>query len=98
MFRLFDIPYVKPPLPPLPTPSTHGGDANNCVSCDAQGFKNREYGKSETLLVEYVENYFQSGVIEPTPRVRQTGLPPIYFQHAGMPTPSASVARMQGIR
>ncbi|KAK5663075.1 hypothetical protein OQA88_6491 [Cercophora sp. LCS_1] len=53
------------------------------IPCDAQGFKNREEGKSEALLMEYVENYFQSGVEDPTQRVRQTNLPPIYFQHAG---------------
>ncbi|KAK3359268.1 peptidase family C78-domain-containing protein [Lasiosphaeria hispida] len=53
------------------------------ISCDAQGFKNREPGKSEELLIEYVENYFQSGVTDPTQRVRLTNLPPIYFQHAG---------------
>lgn len=33
--------------------------------------------------MEYVENYFQSGVEDPTQRVRLTNLPPIYFQHAG---------------
>jgi len=53
------------------------------IPCDAQGFKNRELGKSEALLMEYVETYFQSGVEDPTPRIRLTNLPPLYFQHAG---------------
>ncbi|KAK0720476.1 peptidase family C78-domain-containing protein [Lasiosphaeris hirsuta] len=53
------------------------------IPCDAQGFKNREPGKSEELLMEYVENYFQSGVGDPSQRIRLTNLPPIYFQHAG---------------
>jgi len=34
--------------------------------------------------MEYVENYFQSGVEDPTKRARLTNLPPIYFQHAGV--------------
>jgi len=34
--------------------------------------------------MEYVENYFQAGVVDPTQRVRLTSLPPLYFQHAGM--------------
>ena len=33
--------------------------------------------------MEDVEKYFQSGVLDPQKRVRQTNLPPIYFQHAG---------------
>ncbi|KAL2128378.1 hypothetical protein VTI74DRAFT_9271 [Chaetomium olivicolor] len=53
------------------------------ISCDAQGIKHKEPGKSEADLLEYVENYFQSGVEDPTQRIRQTKLPPIYFQHAG---------------
>ncbi|KAK0651970.1 peptidase family C78-domain-containing protein [Cercophora newfieldiana] len=53
------------------------------IPCDAQGFKNRELGKSEMLLMEYVENYFQTGVEDPTQRIRLTSLPPLYFQHAG---------------
>ncbi|KAK1770663.1 DUF1671-domain-containing protein [Phialemonium atrogriseum] len=53
------------------------------IPCDAQGFKDREPGKSEALLIEHVENYFMSGVIDPGQRVRPTNLPPIYFQHAG---------------
>ncbi|KAL1877107.1 hypothetical protein VTK73DRAFT_8844 [Phialemonium thermophilum] len=53
------------------------------IPCDAQGFKNRESGKSEALLLEDVENYFMSGVTDPTQRIRATTLPPIYLQHAG---------------
>ncbi|KAK1760730.1 peptidase family C78-domain-containing protein [Echria macrotheca] len=53
------------------------------IPCDAQGFRDRERGRSEALLMEYVENYFQSGVQDPTQRIRQTNLPPLYFQHAG---------------
>lgn len=33
--------------------------------------------------MEYVEDYFQSGVEDPAQRVRKTNLPPLYFQHAG---------------
>lgn len=33
--------------------------------------------------MESVENYFQSGVLDPTQRIRGTNLPPLYFQHAG---------------
>lgn len=54
------------------------------TSCDAQGFKDKEPGKSEALLIDHIENYFMSGVIDPGQRVRATNLPPIYFQHAGM--------------
>jgi hypothetical protein len=57
--------------------------SNNTTSCDAQGFKHTESGKSETLLLDYVEKYFASGVDNPDERVRVTNLPPIYFQHAG---------------
>lgn len=53
------------------------------IPCDAQGFKHREPGKSESLLLEEVEAYFQAGVPDPTQRIRLTHLPPIYFQHAG---------------
>ncbi|KAK0626678.1 peptidase family C78-domain-containing protein [Immersiella caudata] len=53
------------------------------IPCDAQGFKNREPGKSEALLMECVETYFQGGVVDPTQRIRLTSLPPLYFQHAG---------------
>jgi hypothetical protein len=54
-----------------------------CTSCDAQGFKDKEAGKSEALLMEAVESYFISGVTDPAQRIRATNLPPIYFQHAG---------------
>ncbi|KAM7195993.1 zinc finger with UFM1-specific peptidase domain protein [Rhypophila sp. PSN 637] len=53
------------------------------IPCDAQGFKHREPGKSEALMLDEVEAYFQSGVQDPTQRVRRTHLPPVYFQHAG---------------
>lgn len=53
------------------------------IPCDAQGIKHMESGKSEALLMEYVENYFQSGVEDPTQRIRTTNLPPLYFQHDG---------------
>ena len=55
------------------------------IPCDAQGIKHKEPGKSEALLLEYVENYFQAGVEDPTQRIRKTKLPPLYFQHAGKP-------------
>ncbi|KAK0754801.1 peptidase family C78-domain-containing protein [Schizothecium vesticola] len=53
------------------------------IPCEAQGFKNPEPGKSEALLYEHVENYFRSGALDPMAKVRQTNLPPLYFQHAG---------------
>ncbi|KXX81765.1 Zinc finger with UFM1-specific peptidase domain protein [Madurella mycetomatis] len=53
------------------------------IPCDAQGIKNKEAGKSEAILMEYVENHFQFGVEDPTQRIRRTNLPPLYFQHAG---------------
>ena len=34
--------------------------------------------------MEDVENYFKAGVEDTSKRIRQTNLPPIYFQHAGM--------------
>ena len=51
--------------------------------CETQGFRNPEPGKSEALLLEEVENYFMSGVVDPTKRIRPTNLPPIFFQHPG---------------
>ncbi len=42
-----------------------------------------EPGKSETRLLREVERYFQSGIFDPSSKVRGTTLPPIYFQHAG---------------
>lgn len=53
------------------------------IPCDAEGVKHKEPGKSEAMLMEYVENYFQSGVEDPTQQIRQTNLPPLYFQHPG---------------
>ncbi|KAL2259129.1 hypothetical protein VTK26DRAFT_7322 [Humicola hyalothermophila] len=53
------------------------------IPCDALGIRDREPGKSEKQLLEYVEGYFQSGVEDPTQRVRRTKLPPLYFQHIG---------------
>jgi hypothetical protein len=53
------------------------------IPCDAEGIKHKESGKSEALLMEYVENYFQSGVEDPTQHIRTTNLPPLYFQHDG---------------
>ncbi|KAK3297549.1 peptidase family C78-domain-containing protein [Chaetomium fimeti] len=53
------------------------------IPCDAEGVKHKEPGKSEALLMEFVENYFQSGVEDPAQPIRKTNLPPLYFQHAG---------------
>jgi hypothetical protein len=39
------------------------------------------------MLMEFVENYFQSGVEDPTERIRKTNLPPLYFQHNGKRPP-----------
>ncbi|KAH8887473.1 DUF1671-domain-containing protein [Thozetella sp. PMI_491] len=51
--------------------------------CDAQGFKHQSPGKSEALLMEDVEAYFKQDGADQSKRVRQTNMPPIYFQHAG---------------
>ncbi|KAL2178941.1 peptidase family C78-domain-containing protein [Thermothelomyces heterothallicus CBS 202.75] len=51
------------------------------IPCEPHGIKFSEPGKSEAHLMEYVENYFQLGVQDPTQRVHITNLPPIYFQH-----------------
>ncbi|KAH8908777.1 DUF1671-domain-containing protein [Coniochaeta sp. PMI_546] len=53
------------------------------IPCETQAFRNPEPGKSEALLLEEVENYFMSGVVDPTMRIRSTNLPPIFFQHPG---------------
>ncbi|KAK4193086.1 peptidase family C78-domain-containing protein [Podospora australis] len=53
------------------------------IPCDAQGIKHKEPSWSEQLLLDYVEEYFQSGVLDPTQDVRRTSLPPLYFQHMG---------------
>lgn len=54
------------------------------IPCDAQGFKNKqEAGIAETMLLVNVERYFQQGIFDPEDKARHTGLPPIYFQHAG---------------
>ncbi|KAL2151995.1 hypothetical protein VTH82DRAFT_5179 [Thermothelomyces myriococcoides] len=53
------------------------------IPCELRGIKFPEPSKSEAHLMDYVENYFQSGVQDPTQQVRRTDLPPIYFQHLG---------------
>ncbi|SPQ21693.1 fa9a5c6c-dce3-4cae-b8b9-54acbdfda4b4 [Thermothielavioides terrestris] len=53
------------------------------IPCEPLAIKDKEPAKSEAQLMDYVENYFQSGVEDPTQRIRRTKLPPIYFQHAG---------------
>ena len=64
------------------------------IPCDAQGVRHKESGKSEGLLMDYVENYFQSGVEDPTQHIRKTNLPPLYFQHLGSsPCSFPSLAR-----
>ncbi|KAK3997450.1 peptidase family C78-domain-containing protein [Cladorrhinum sp. PSN332] len=61
------------------------------VPCEAQGFKHTEPQVAETLLLDYVESYFKSGLpfrnpnqyTQPHHHVRVTDLPPLYFQHRG---------------
>jgi len=53
------------------------------IPCDAQALKSGDGRKAEALLLDWVENYFQSGVVDPTQRARLTNMPPIYLQHAG---------------
>jgi zinc finger-containing ubiquitin peptidase 1 len=58
--------------------------ANTAVrSCNAQGFKDRQSGKSETLVYRAIEAYFEGGINDKTSTIHQTVLPPLYFQHAG---------------
>ena len=66
------------------------------IPCDAQGIRHKESGKSEALLMEYVENYFQSGVEDPTQHIRKTNLPPLYFQHLGSSPARFQVSRAIG--
>ncbi|KAK4229871.1 peptidase family C78-domain-containing protein [Podospora fimiseda] len=59
--------------------------------CEAQGFKHDEPKAAETLLLDYVEQYFKSGLPFPNPlqytqpqqHVQVTDLAPLYFQHRG---------------
>lgn len=55
--------------------------------CDAEAFT-AEKGVSQKqaydLLLEYVESYFAGGCSDYHPSVRNTLLPPLYFQHPGM--------------
>ncbi|KAJ4418375.1 hypothetical protein N0V85_001460 [Neurospora sp. IMI 360204] len=61
------------------------------IPFDVQAFKDPEPGHSEKTLLDMVERYFQTGILlpedqDPTTqiqKVKQTDLPPIYFQHAG---------------
>ncbi|KAK4127700.1 DUF1671-domain-containing protein [Parathielavia appendiculata] len=53
------------------------------IPCAAQAFKHPEPAKSEALLMEHVENYFQSGVEDPSQHIRKTKLPPLFLQHNG---------------
>ncbi|KAJ9142620.1 Zinc finger with UFM1-specific peptidase domain protein [Pleurostoma richardsiae] len=64
------------------------------IPCDAQGFKDKEPGKSEERLLQYIEHYFQSAVFNPEAKVRTTTLPPIYFQHAGHSMTIVGLERM----
>lgn len=53
------------------------------VPCEPLAIKDPDPAKCEARLMAFVENYFQSAVEDPTQRIRQTKLPPLYFQHAG---------------
>ncbi|KAK3903334.1 peptidase family C78-domain-containing protein [Staphylotrichum tortipilum] len=53
------------------------------IPCGGQSIRNQDPAKSEAQLMEYVENYFQSGVYDATQRVRTTNLPPLYLQNKG---------------
>lgn len=55
-------------------------------SCDAQAFKTRKQPFTKLayeFLFSYVEEYFTSGCTNYDPKIRQTNVPPVYFQHSG---------------
>ncbi|KAK4105002.1 DUF1671-domain-containing protein [Parathielavia hyrcaniae] len=53
------------------------------IPCATQAFKHSDAAKAEALLMEHVENYFQSDVEDPSQRIWKTKLPPLYLQHNG---------------
>ncbi|KAL2266529.1 hypothetical protein VTJ83DRAFT_5881 [Remersonia thermophila] len=53
------------------------------IPCDTGAIRNAEPSASEALLLKSVEDHFQSGVEDPTQRIRKTAVSPIYFQHRG---------------
>ena len=46
--------------------------------------------------MEDIENYFQQDVQDPRQKVRQTNMPPIYFQHAGHSMTIIGLERQKG--
>lgn len=60
--------------------------ADQHSSCSVAAFKDREQGKAKNLLLEAVERYFQSGIVNVEDRIHLTTLAPIYLQHPGMYT------------
>ncbi|KAK4241239.1 peptidase family C78-domain-containing protein [Achaetomium macrosporum] len=65
------------------TPDALAVFASLDIPCECRAIEHKEPSKSEAQLMEYVEDYFQSGVEDPTQLIRKTNLPPLYFQHAG---------------
>jgi hypothetical protein len=55
--------------------------------CDAEAVATEKGSSSKQaydLLLEYVESYFTDGCNDFEPTIRNTFLPPLYFQHPGM--------------
>ncbi|KAJ8130434.1 hypothetical protein O1611_g3195 [Lasiodiplodia mahajangana] len=53
------------------------------IPCEAEGFKSPKQGVAEAALFASVQQYFEGASFDPREKVRQTNLPPIYFQHRG---------------
>ncbi|KAI9746435.1 MAG: hypothetical protein M1818_000148 [Claussenomyces sp. TS43310] len=53
------------------------------ISCNAQAVKSKGDQSAHRLLCEVVEHYFVSGCVDNDKKVRETNLPPLYFQHRG---------------
>lgn len=61
--------------------------AHNNHSCEANAFNKSDATQPvHESLLEAVLHYFSAGVTDPSQKVYQTSLPPIYFQHPGTPT------------
>ncbi|KAM5342750.1 hypothetical protein ACJ41O_013716 [Fusarium nematophilum] len=66
-----------------------GINSQGRVETGVQAFKDKERGRSKTLLLQAIESYFQGGINDVEDRIHLTDLPPIYLQHPGtLPFPS----------
>ena len=53
------------------------------LRCEASAFNDRERPPVYGQVLDAVEQYFMSGVTDPSHKVGRTSLPPLYFQHPG---------------